>query len=80
MPLDLADEQVTGDQATLEAAIQALDANGWNTQGRWLRASWIVCFPGLDLLLYTDVVLAPSLHILSIPRRDTRILAREDRR
>jgi hypothetical protein len=42
LPLDLADDQVTGDQAVLEAAIQALDADGWNTKGRWLRASWIV--------------------------------------
>jgi hypothetical protein len=80
MPLDLADEQVMGDQSTLEAAIQALDTNGWNTQGRWLRASWIVCAPCLDSLLYTDVVVAPSSHILQVSRRDTRILAHQDRR
>jgi hypothetical protein len=80
LPLDLADDQVTGDKATLEAAIQALDANGWNTQGRWLRASWIVRFSGLDSLLYTDVTAAPTSHIISISRRDTRILSHQDRR
>ncbi|KAF2851413.1 hypothetical protein T440DRAFT_448522 [Plenodomus tracheiphilus IPT5] len=41
LPLDLSDDETTGDQATLEAAIQNLDADGWNTKGRWLRASWI---------------------------------------
>ncbi|EOA87309.1 uncharacterized protein SETTUDRAFT_154019 [Exserohilum turcica Et28A] len=41
LPLDLADDEVTGDEETLNAAIQALDADGWNTKGRWLRASWI---------------------------------------
>ncbi|KAF1829707.1 hypothetical protein BDW02DRAFT_135954 [Decorospora gaudefroyi] len=41
LPLDLADKEITGDQATLESAIQELDADGWNTKGSWLRASWI---------------------------------------
>ncbi|CAN9270741.1 unnamed protein product [Alternaria alternata] len=41
LPLDLADSEVTGDQARLNSAIAALDTDGWNTKGRWLRASWI---------------------------------------
>ncbi|KAL6709133.1 hypothetical protein ACN47E_001949 [Coniothyrium glycines] len=41
LPLDLSDDETTGDTTTLEAAIQSLDAEGWNTKGRWLRASWI---------------------------------------
>ncbi|KAF1941504.1 hypothetical protein EJ02DRAFT_404571 [Clathrospora elynae] len=41
LPLDLADDEVTGDQAALELAIQALDPEGWNTKERWLRASWM---------------------------------------
>ena len=45
LPLDLADSEVTGDQARLNSAIAALDTDGWNTKGRWLRASWIVSLP-----------------------------------
>ncbi|EMD65050.1 hypothetical protein COCSADRAFT_26005 [Bipolaris sorokiniana ND90Pr] len=41
LPLDLADDEVTGNEEVLNAAIQALDPDGWNTKGRWLRASWI---------------------------------------
>ncbi|KAF2031126.1 hypothetical protein EK21DRAFT_99886 [Setomelanomma holmii] len=41
LPLDLSDEITVGDQAALNQAIQALDRDGWNTKGRWLRASWI---------------------------------------
>jgi hypothetical protein len=45
LPLDLADEDITGDQAALQLATQALGPDKWNTQGRRLRASWIVsCF------------------------------------
>ncbi|KAL7773043.1 hypothetical protein CFE70_003007 [Pyrenophora teres f. teres 0-1] len=41
LPFDLADNVVTGNKDALQAAIQALDSDGWNTQGQWLRASWI---------------------------------------
>ncbi|KAJ4983250.1 fungal specific transcription factor [Stagonosporopsis vannaccii] len=41
MPLDLRDDEITGDPAELEAAINRLDAGGWNTRGQHLRASWI---------------------------------------
>jgi hypothetical protein len=42
MPLDLSDEETIGDHDVVNQAIQALDKDGWNTKGRWLRASWIV--------------------------------------
>jgi hypothetical protein len=45
LPLDLSDEVIVGDPHILNQAIQALDKDGWNTNGRWLRASWIVCNP-----------------------------------
>ncbi|KAJ4320112.1 hypothetical protein N0V94_003582 [Neodidymelliopsis sp. IMI 364377] len=41
LPLDLRDDEITGDPADLEAAIQSLDDNGWNTKGQHLRATWI---------------------------------------
>lgn len=41
LPLDLSDEETTGEKENLESAIQALDSEGWNTRGGWLRASWI---------------------------------------
>lgn len=41
MPLDLRDDEITGDPAELEVAINHLDAGGWNTRGQHLRASWI---------------------------------------
>lgn len=41
LPLDLSDDETTADKATLDTAIQSLDGDGWNTKGRWLRASWI---------------------------------------
>lgn len=41
LPLDLRDDELTGDSAELNAAIERLDANGWNTRGQHLRASWI---------------------------------------
>jgi hypothetical protein len=41
LPLDLRDDEITGDPANLEAAIQRLDDNGWNTKGQHLRATWI---------------------------------------
>ena len=56
LPLDLSDNEMVGEHAVLEAAIQALDVEGWNTKGRCLRASWIVC-----LLPYID----PSLSLLT---------------
>ena len=59
LPFDLADNVVTGDKEALEAAIQVLDSDGWNTQGQWLRASWIVCSSsasnGLRGLIYYSV-------------------------
>ncbi|KAF2733558.1 hypothetical protein EJ04DRAFT_513067 [Polyplosphaeria fusca] len=39
LPLDLSDEELTS--ADPSAAIQALDADGWNTRGDQLRVSWI---------------------------------------
>jgi hypothetical protein len=50
LPLDLSDEDITGDQSTLDLAIRALDKDGWNTRGRWLRASWIVCMTYLPTI------------------------------
>ncbi|OAL05435.1 hypothetical protein IQ06DRAFT_312803 [Phaeosphaeriaceae sp. SRC1lsM3a] len=41
LPLDISDEEVGSNQARLDQAIQALDQDGWNTKGRWLRATWI---------------------------------------
>jgi hypothetical protein len=41
LPLDLRDEELTGDPADLELAIKNLDEAGWNTKGQHLRASWI---------------------------------------
>lgn len=41
LPLDLRDEELTGDAADLELAIKNLDEAGWNTKGQHLRASWI---------------------------------------
>ncbi|RMZ71128.1 fungal specific transcription factor [Pyrenophora seminiperda CCB06] len=41
LPFDIADDVLTGDNETLQTAIQALDSDKWNTQGQWLRASWI---------------------------------------
>jgi hypothetical protein len=41
LPLDLRDDELTGSRSALEAAKQALDANGWNTKGQHLRATWI---------------------------------------
>ncbi|PSN66092.1 hypothetical protein BS50DRAFT_588856 [Corynespora cassiicola Philippines] len=41
LPLDLSDSEIVGDEAALQLAIQSLDEEGWNKQGRYLRASWI---------------------------------------
>ncbi|KAF2646414.1 hypothetical protein P280DRAFT_544778 [Massarina eburnea CBS 473.64] len=41
MPLDLSDEELMADEATFNKAVGRLDANGWNTGGRYLRASWV---------------------------------------
>ncbi|ORY15257.1 hypothetical protein BCR34DRAFT_558944 [Clohesyomyces aquaticus] len=41
LPLDISDEDLVSDPTTLEAAIGNLDSQGWNTQDRWLRSSWI---------------------------------------
>jgi hypothetical protein len=41
MPLDLSDVEIMGDESTLQVAIQALSEDGWNTHGRYLRASWV---------------------------------------
>ncbi|KAL5120002.1 hypothetical protein ACEQ8H_002100 [Pleosporales sp. CAS-2024a] len=40
-PLDLSDEETVSDPSILDAAIKSLDQEGWNTKGRWPRASWI---------------------------------------
>ncbi|KAH8725839.1 hypothetical protein GQ44DRAFT_680619 [Phaeosphaeriaceae sp. PMI808] len=41
LPLDLSDEETVAERAVLDRAVQALDKDGWNTNGRWLRASWV---------------------------------------
>ncbi|KAF3053871.1 hypothetical protein E8E11_011458 [Didymella keratinophila] len=41
LPQDLRDDELTGSSADLDLAIRALDANGWNTRGQHLRASWM---------------------------------------
>lgn len=41
LPLDLADEHLVDDRATLDAAVAALDSNGWNTEGRVSAATVI---------------------------------------
>ncbi|KAF2873751.1 hypothetical protein BDV95DRAFT_567686 [Massariosphaeria phaeospora] len=41
MPLDVSDEELIGDPEALDLVIQNLDPNGWDTKGRYLRASWI---------------------------------------
>lgn len=42
LPLDISDEETVGDRASLDKIIGRLDQGGWNTDGRWRRASWIV--------------------------------------
>ena len=42
MPMDLSDAEIMSDEDTLDKAIRALDENGWNTKGEYLRASWAV--------------------------------------
>ncbi|KAF2188919.1 hypothetical protein K469DRAFT_564200 [Zopfia rhizophila CBS 207.26] len=41
LPLDISDEELTSNQASLELACRALDKDGWNPNGLYLRASWI---------------------------------------
>ncbi|KAF1957989.1 hypothetical protein CC80DRAFT_470147 [Byssothecium circinans] len=41
MPLDISDDELMADEETFNSAVQALDENGWNTRGRYLRASWV---------------------------------------
>ncbi|KAH3974485.1 hypothetical protein HBH98_088140 [Parastagonospora nodorum] len=41
LPLDISDEETVGDRAGLSKVIESLDQDGWNTDGRWRRASWI---------------------------------------
>jgi hypothetical protein len=60
LPLDLSDEETTGDTAVLNQAIKALDNDGWNTKGRWLRASWIVCHPSPDMVIVVNSMIAPT--------------------
>lgn len=60
LPLDLSDEEVTGDPTVLDQAIKALDKDGWNTKGRWLRASWIVCIPRSSIIIVADNKTAPT--------------------
>lgn len=59
LPLDLSDEEVTGDPTVLDQAIRALDKDGWNTKGRWLRASWIVRHPCTNTLSVAHSRTAP---------------------
>lgn len=70
MPLDISDEELMGDEATLNSAIQKLDENGWNTQRRYLRASWIVsasCVAGT----YAYPFEALAVHFCNVSRRNT---------
>jgi hypothetical protein len=79
MPLDLSDEETVSDQSIMDQAARLLDKDGWNTKGRWLRASWIVCI----ILCVTSVLLtttAPTLHVPPLPRRSPRILPHPPRR
>lgn len=41
MPLNLDDEDIMADEETLSRAIASLDENGWNTERRYLRTSWV---------------------------------------
>ncbi|KAL1606357.1 hypothetical protein SLS60_003759 [Paraconiothyrium brasiliense] len=41
MPLDLDDNDIMASEETLSRAIAALDENGWNTEERYLRTSWV---------------------------------------
>lgn len=41
LPLDLRDDELTGDPEALATAISRLDPAGWNTNTQHLRASWI---------------------------------------
>jgi hypothetical protein len=52
MPLDLSDEETVSDQSIMDQAIQLLDNDGWNTKGRWLRASWIVRTSSAHIFVY----------------------------
>ena len=40
LPLDLDDDDIVADEETLQAAIAALDENGWNTERHYRRTSW----------------------------------------
>lgn len=40
-PLDLDDNDIMAGGETLDRAIAALDENGWNTERRYLRTSWV---------------------------------------
>jgi hypothetical protein len=55
MPLDLSDEETIGDHDVVNQAIQALDEDGWNNKGRWLRASWIVCASYLMDVVFANI-------------------------
>lgn len=73
MPLDVSDEELVSERATLDTAMATLDKDGWNTKGRYLRASWIVsCFPHQSIQLTSP---APPLYVPALPRRSPRILA-----
>ena len=39
-PLDISDEQLFSDSSQLQAAVAALDENGWSTSGNLTRTSW----------------------------------------
>ena len=48
LPLDLEDSHLALNEPNLQRALSNLDANGWNTEGRvdrttWLRTSIICC-------------------------------------
>jgi hypothetical protein len=79
LPLDLSDEETSGDQATLTQAINSLDKDGWNTKGRWLRASWIVCDAQPQTYSLSNIA-AATLHLASIPRGSPRVLPYQARR
>lgn len=70
LPLDLADDEVTGNEEVLNAAIQALGPGGWNTKGRWLRASWIVSNSAAFRTNQTDIFLASAPNVPRVSRRN----------
>jgi hypothetical protein len=80
LPLDISDDNLTGDEATLRLACRCLDENGWNTnedyygghlRASWLRARYISNQFREDVLDFALAKLTPSieLQLLDISRQ-----------